>query len=158
MSLSQAPIDDRLLALPGPYHRYVIGKFNTCSRVPTPRPLTNTARGYHIENLRIATTLSPPFPFEGSTDPLMAPLGVRLSIQHLPNELEREHTLNLVSGSLHSTSTVTYHLSIALLMVSHHKMGVTRINRKEDLNVSTVSSNYYKLNAQAYDIINKAQI
>jgi hypothetical protein len=88
----------------------------------------------------------------------MAPLGVRLSIQHLPNELEREQALNLVSGSLHSTSTVTYHLSIALLMVSHHKMGVTRINRKEDLNVSTVSSNYYKLNAQAYDIINKAQI
>ncbi len=32
---------------------------------------------------------------------------------------------------------------------------VTRIIRKEDLNVSTVTSNSYKLNAQAYSIINK---
>jgi hypothetical protein len=32
---------------------------------------------------------------------------------------------------------------------------VTRIIRKEDLNVSTVSSDSYKLNAQAYSIINK---
>jgi hypothetical protein len=37
-------------------------------------------------------------------------------------------------------------------------MGVTRINRKDNPNVSTVSSNSYKLNAQAYDIINKIQI
>jgi hypothetical protein len=29
---------------------------------------------------------------------------------------------------------------------------------KEDLNVSTVPSNSYKLNAQAYGIINKVQI
>jgi hypothetical protein len=32
---------------------------------------------------------------------------------------------------------------------------VTRIIKKEDLNVSTVPSNSYKLNAQAYSIINK---
>jgi hypothetical protein len=36
--------------------------------------------------------------------------------------------------------------------------GVTRINRKENLNVSTMSSNSYKLNVQAYGIINKVQI
>jgi hypothetical protein len=59
-----------------------------------------------------------------------------------------KQVLNLVSESLHSTSTVTYHLSIALLMVSHHKLGLTMINQKEYLNVSTVSSNSYKLNAQ----------
>jgi hypothetical protein len=52
-----------------------------------------------------------------------------------------------MSESLHPTSTVTYHVSIALLMVSHHKMRVTRIKQKEDLNVSTVASNSYKLNA-----------
>jgi hypothetical protein len=57
-----------------------------------------------------------------------------------------KQAINLASGSLQLTSTVTYHLSIALLMVRHHKMGVTRINQKEDLNVSTVSSNSYKLN------------
>jgi hypothetical protein len=33
---------------------------------------------------------------------------------------------------------------------------VTRIIRKEDLNASMVSYNYYKLNAQEYSIINKA--
>jgi hypothetical protein len=31
----------------------------------------------------------------------------------------------------------------------------TRVIRKEDLNASTVSNNSYKLNAQAYNIINK---
>jgi hypothetical protein len=67
--LSQAPVDGKLLGLPGPYHRYVIGTFNTCSRVPTPQSLTDTGGGYHIENLTIATTLSLPFPSEGFIDP-----------------------------------------------------------------------------------------
>jgi hypothetical protein len=47
--------------------------FNTCSRVPNPRSLTDTDGGYHIENLKIATTLSPPFPSKGSTDPPNGP-------------------------------------------------------------------------------------
>jgi hypothetical protein len=67
--LSQAPVSGRLLGLPGPYHRHVIGTFNTCSRVPTPRSLTDAGGGYHIENLRISTALSPPFTSKGSTDP-----------------------------------------------------------------------------------------
>jgi hypothetical protein len=157
MRLSQTPVDGRLLGLPGPYHRHVIGTFNTCLRVPTPRSLTDTGGGYHIENLGISTTLSRPPLSRVPLIPLMAPPNLRLSIQHLPIELQREQTLNLMSGCLHSTSTVTYHLSTTLLMVSHHKMGV-RINRKEDLNVSMVPSNSYKLNAQSYGIINKAQI
>jgi hypothetical protein len=66
---SQTSVDNRLLGLLGPYHRHAIGTFNTCSRVPTPQSITNTGGGYHIENLGIATTLSPPFPSEGSTDP-----------------------------------------------------------------------------------------
>jgi hypothetical protein len=70
--LSQAPIGGRLLGLPGPYHRHAIGTFNTCSRVPTPRSWTDTGWGYHIDNFGIAIALSPPFPSEGSTDPLMA--------------------------------------------------------------------------------------
>jgi hypothetical protein len=88
----------------------------------------------------------------------MASPGLRLFIQQVLIELEREQALNLVSGSPHSTSTITYHLSIALLTVIHHEMRVIRINRKEDLNVSTMSSNSYKLNVQPYGIINKAQI
>jgi hypothetical protein len=71
--LSQAPVGDRLLSLPDPYHWHAIGTFNTCSRVPTSQSLTDTGRGYHIENLRIDTTLSPPFPSECSTDPPNGP-------------------------------------------------------------------------------------
>jgi hypothetical protein len=71
--LSQTFVDNRLLGLLGTYHRYAIGTFNTCSRVLTPRSLTNIGGGYHIKNLRITTTLSPPFPSEGSTDPPNGP-------------------------------------------------------------------------------------
>jgi hypothetical protein len=72
---SQASIDNRLLGLPGPYHRHAIDTFNTCSRVSAPRSLTDTGRGYHIENLGIATSLSPPFLFKSSTDPPNGPTG-----------------------------------------------------------------------------------
>jgi hypothetical protein len=47
--LSQAPVDGRLLGLPGPYHWHAISTFNSCSRVPTPRSLTDIGGGYHIE-------------------------------------------------------------------------------------------------------------
>jgi hypothetical protein len=67
--------------LPGPYHWHAIGTFNTCSRVPTPWSLTNTDGGYHIENLRIVTALSPPFPSEDSTDPPNGPAWSQI-IQH----------------------------------------------------------------------------
>jgi hypothetical protein len=46
---NQTSIDSRLLVLPGPYQQHVIGMFNTCSRVPTHRSLTDIGGGYHIE-------------------------------------------------------------------------------------------------------------
>jgi hypothetical protein len=70
---SQTFVDSRLLGLPGPYHQHAIGTFNTCSQVPTPQFLTDTGEGYHKGNLRIATSLSPSFPFEGPTDPPNGP-------------------------------------------------------------------------------------
>jgi hypothetical protein len=79
---SQTSINGRLLGLLCPYHQHAIGTFNTCSRVPTPRSLTDTGGGYHIENHRIATTLSPPFPSEGFTDPPKWPRPVSIFIQH----------------------------------------------------------------------------
>jgi hypothetical protein len=155
--LRQAPVDGRLLGLPGPYHRHTIRTFNTCSRVPTPRSLTDTAGGYHIENLRIATTLSPPFPSERSTDP---PIGLTRSqiIQTIFTNLTRERT----SHKYHKWEPP---LDFYRNLPSKHSItngkapqdgGVIRINRKEDLNVSTVLSNSYKLNAQSKYNINKS--
>jgi hypothetical protein len=80
--LSQTSVDNMLLGLPGPYHWHAIGMFNNCSRVPTPQSLTDTSGGYHIENLRIATALSPPFPSEGSTDPPNGPARPQIIQQH----------------------------------------------------------------------------
>jgi hypothetical protein len=111
--LSQTSVDNRLVGLPGPYHRHAIGTFNTCSRVPTPQPLTDTGRGYHVENHEIATALSPPFPSEGSTDPPNGPARSQIIHNNYQLNWRGEQALNLVSGSLHSTSTVTYHLRIA---------------------------------------------
>jgi hypothetical protein len=62
---------------------------------------------------RLSTYHSSTFPTSYLPFLLKAPPGLTLSKQHLPTELEREHSLNLASGSLHSTSIVTYHLSIA---------------------------------------------
>jgi hypothetical protein len=59
-----------------------------------------------------------------------------------------EQILTLTSGIHHSTSIVTYHLSIALLMVSHKIIGMTRIDRKVNLHATTAPYNSYKLNAQ----------
>jgi hypothetical protein len=86
--LSQEPVDDRLLGLPGPYNRHAIDTFNTCSWVPTPQSLTDTIVGYHIENLRITTIFSPPFPSVGSIDPPNDP--ARSQIIHTITNFTRE--------------------------------------------------------------------
>jgi hypothetical protein len=48
VGLSQASIDSMLLGLPDPYLRYAINMFNTCSRGPTHRSLTNTCGGHNL--------------------------------------------------------------------------------------------------------------
>jgi hypothetical protein len=62
---SQAPVDNWLLGLQGPYHRHAIGTFNTCSRTPIHRSLTDTCEGYNhlrappslwLSNLHIASS------------------------------------------------------------------------------------------------------
>jgi hypothetical protein len=151
--LSQAPVNGPLLGLSSPYHRHAISTFNTCSQVTTPRSLTDTGGGYHIETLRIATTLSPPFPSEDSTDPPNGPAWSQII----------QTTFTNLSGEGASPTSHEWEPPLDLYhnlpsKLSHHMMGVTRINWKDDLNVFTVSSNSYKLNAQAYGIISKAQI
>jgi hypothetical protein len=111
---SQAFIDGRLVGLLGPYHQHAIGTFNTCSQRPTHRSLTDMGRGYNLGGVGFPPTTLRPSQLAVSPFHLRASLGLRLSIKSLSSELEEDHALNLMSESLHSTSTVTYHLSIAL--------------------------------------------
>jgi hypothetical protein len=114
---SQAFISSWLLGLLDPYHQYAIGMFNTCSQVPTPRSLTDTGRGYHIENLRIATTLSPPFHSEGSTDPPNWPRSVSTFNQVLttkPKFLSFKEPMAATWSFDHSAIYRSLHLRLAI--------------------------------------------
>jgi hypothetical protein len=73
---SQAPVDNRLLGLPGPYHRYAIGTFNTCSQGPTERSLIDTVGGYNLVGAGLPHTHSPIFPTSCPHFPLIAPSGL----------------------------------------------------------------------------------
>jgi hypothetical protein len=69
--VSQAPVGDQLLGLPGPYCRHAIGTFNTCSRVPTHRSLTDIGRGYNLGGTSFPHTHSPTFPTNCAHFPLV---------------------------------------------------------------------------------------
>jgi hypothetical protein len=149
VGLSQASIGDKIQGLLGPYHQYAISMFNTCSRGITHRSLTDTGGGYSLEGVGSPPTTPRPFQPTVSTFHLRAPPGLRLINPQFSKDLKRKQILNLVSGSLHSTSTATYHLSIALLTLSHIEIGLTRINMKVNLNTTRMSYNSYRLNAQS---------
>jgi hypothetical protein len=70
--ISQAPNDDQLLGLPGPYHRHVIGTFNTYSRGPTKRSLIDTGGGYNLGGVGLPHTHSLTFPTSCLPFPLVA--------------------------------------------------------------------------------------
>jgi hypothetical protein len=110
---SQASVDNQLLGLSGSYHWHAIGTFNTCLWRSTHRSLTNKGGGYNLGGAGLPRITSRPFQPAVSTFYLRAPPGLRLIIQQLPTDLKRDQALNLTGGRLHSTSTVTYHLSIA---------------------------------------------
>jgi hypothetical protein len=73
------PVDNWLLGLPGSYHWYAIGTFNTCSRGPTERSLIDTGRGYNIGGAGLPHTHSPTFPTSSPHFPLMAPPGLHFN-------------------------------------------------------------------------------
>jgi hypothetical protein len=78
--LSQTSVDDMLLGLLDSYHQHVIDTFNTYSRGPTHRSLTNIGRGYNLRGPRLAHH-TPDLPnWRSSTFHLRAPPGIRLSI------------------------------------------------------------------------------
>jgi hypothetical protein len=65
--VSQAPDGDQLLGLPSLYHRYAIGTFNTCSRGPTHRSLTDTGGSYNLGGVNFSHTT--PWPSQPVVSP-----------------------------------------------------------------------------------------
>jgi hypothetical protein len=76
---SQASVDNRLLGLPGPYHRHAIGTFNTCSRGPPERSSIDLGGGYNLGGAGLPHTHSPTFPTSCLHFPLMAPPGLHFN-------------------------------------------------------------------------------
>jgi hypothetical protein len=76
---SQAPVDNRLLGLPGPYHRHAIGTFNTCSRGQTEWSLIDTGKCYNLRGTGLPHTHSPTFPTSYPHFPLVAPPGLHFN-------------------------------------------------------------------------------
>jgi hypothetical protein len=76
--VSQAPDDDQLLGLPGPYHRHAIDTFNTCSWGPTERSLTDPGGGYKLGCAGLSHTHSLTFPTSCLPFSLVAPPGLQL--------------------------------------------------------------------------------
>jgi hypothetical protein len=104
------PVDNRLLGLPGPYHRHAIGTFNTCSWGPTERSLIDTGRGYNLGGAGLPHTHSPTFPTICPHFPLVTPPGLHFN-QILAKDQSVEFLKNLWSprGLLTTRpSTVVY--------------------------------------------------
>jgi hypothetical protein len=77
---SQTSIDSMLLGLPDLYHRYAIGTFNTYSRGPIHRSLTDTGGAYNLVGASSPTALPDLRNRQSYTFHPMAPSGLRLSI------------------------------------------------------------------------------
>jgi hypothetical protein len=109
----------QLHQLTRPIYQQSIGMFNDYSREPTHWSLTDTDRGYNLGGADLPQHTSRPsqlmvlhFPPKGPT---------RSQIIHpIITKRSRERTnINLASKSLHSTSTVSYHLSIVCANGNH---------------------------------------
>jgi hypothetical protein len=73
---SQAPVDNRLLGVPGPYHQHAIGAFNTCSRGPTEQSLIDKGGGYNLGGASLPHIHFLTFLTSYPHFPLMAPPGL----------------------------------------------------------------------------------
>jgi hypothetical protein len=76
---SRAFIDSRLLGLLSPYHQYVIGMFNTCSRGSTHQSLTDTGGGYNLGGVGLPHTTLWPSQLAVSSFHLRVPPGLQFN-------------------------------------------------------------------------------
>jgi hypothetical protein len=84
----------------GPYQQHVISTFNTYSRGPTHRSLTNTDESYNLEGAGLPHHT--PYPSQPMVlcFPPKGPSHSQINHPTLPTGLKMEQTLNLMSGSL----------------------------------------------------------
>jgi hypothetical protein len=87
-------------------HQHTIVMFNTCSREPTHRSLTDTGGGYNLRGAGLPQATPRPSQPMLSTFHLRAPPGLRLSITTNPNTQEWEAPLDFYCNltSKHSRS------------------------------------------------------
>jgi hypothetical protein len=124
-------VDGRLLGLPCPYHRHAIGMFNTCSRGPTHRSLTDTGESYNLRGASLPhTTLRPSRPVV-STFHLRAPPGLQFN-QELPNIPKFEFKKHMAATWSFDHSTIYHYLHLCLATSNDRSLaiGSTRIHRK----------------------------
>jgi hypothetical protein len=71
-----------------PIYQNVIGTFNACSWGPAHQSLTDTGRGYNLGSAGFSHITPRSFQPTVFTFHLRAPLGLRVSIQSLPKDIE----------------------------------------------------------------------
>jgi hypothetical protein len=115
--VSQAPDDDQLLGLPGPYHRHAISTFNTCSCGPTKRFLTDTGGGYNLKGASLPHTHSLTFPTSCLPFPLVArTVSILTEFHYLNYNFEFFWESMAATWSFdHSTIYCSLHLCLAML-------------------------------------------
>jgi hypothetical protein len=121
--VSQAPDNDQLLGLPGPYQRHVIGTFNTCSWGLTEQSLIDTGRGYNLGGAGLPHTHSPTFPTSCLSFPLVAPPDLHFNQAPLlkpqlnfgePVAATWSFDHSAIYGSLHLQLAIANGLSLAM--------------------------------------------
>jgi hypothetical protein len=76
---SHTSINNMLLGLPDPYHKYTIGMFNTCSWGSIHRSLTDTGGGYNLGGAGLPRTTPGPSQSAVSHVHLRAPAGLQFN-------------------------------------------------------------------------------
>jgi hypothetical protein len=140
---SQTTVDGRLLGLSGPYHRHAIDTFNTCSRGPTHRSLTNTGGGYNPEGASFPHTTPRSSWLTISTFHLRAPPGLQFNHNLPKSQIEFKGPMTSMWSSDHSTIYHVLHLRLAMAINLCLAIGFTRIDQKVVLMQLGYQSNSY---------------
>jgi hypothetical protein len=146
VDLSQASIDVKLLGLLGPYHHHVIGTFNTCSRGPTHRSLTDTGGGYNFGGAGFLHTTSRP------SQPVISPFHLRVSpglqFNHEPSikpNFKFKEPMSAPWSFNHSAIYHGLHLRLGIANDLSLAVGFTRIDGKVILMQLGYQFNSYNL-------------